>query len=113
MIAAAIPELLHDAIQWCGTSFSDYRDADDKSGEFQNHLRVYDRHGEPCRVCPGIVKRVAIGNRSAFYCPTCQKYFFSVYGVAREREKSSATDAMPIRYAANTRRNQGFRLGAV
>ncbi len=72
-IAAAIPELLHDAIQWCGTSFSDYRDADDKSGEFQNHLRVYDRQGEPCRMCPGTIKRVAIGNRSAFYCPTCQK----------------------------------------
>lgn len=72
-IAAAIPELLHDAIQWCGTSFSDYRDADDKSGEFQNHLRVYDREGESCRRCPGIIKRVAIGNRSAFYCPACQK----------------------------------------
>ena len=73
LIAGAIPELLHDAIQWCGTSFSDYRDADDKSGEFQNHLRVYDRHGEPCRVCPSTIKRVAIGNRSAFYCPTCQR----------------------------------------
>lgn len=72
-IAAAIPDLLHDAIQWCGTSFSDYRDADDKSGEFQNHLRVYDRDGERCRACPGIVKRVAIGNRSAFYCPKCQR----------------------------------------
>ena len=65
------PEL-HDAIQ-CAASFSDYRDADDKSGEFQNHLRVYDRQGEPCRICPGTIKRVAIGNRSAFYCPTCQK----------------------------------------
>jgi len=73
MIAAAIPELLHDAIQWCGTSFSDYRDADDKSGGFQNHLRVYDRHGETCRSCTGIIKRVAIGNRSAYYCPACQK----------------------------------------
>jgi formamidopyrimidine-DNA glycosylase len=73
MIAAAIPELLHDAIQWCGTSFSDYRDADDKSGEFQNHLRVYDRTGETCRICPSSIKRVAIGNRSAFYCPTCQR----------------------------------------
>jgi len=73
MIAAAIPELLLDAIQWCGTSFSDYRDADDKSGAFQNHLRVYDRQGEPCRVCLSTIKRVAIGNRSAFYCPQCQK----------------------------------------
>ena len=72
-IAATIPSLLNDAIRWCGTSFSDYRDADDKSGEFQNHLRVYDRHGEKCRACSGRIKRVAIGNRSAFYCPACQK----------------------------------------
>ena len=72
-LAGAIPRLLGDAIRWCGTSFSDYRDADDKSGEFQNHLRVYDRDGEKCRNCPSIIKRVAIGNRSAFYCPRCQK----------------------------------------
>jgi formamidopyrimidine-DNA glycosylase len=72
-IAATIPEVLNEAILWCGTSFSDYRDADDRFGEFQNHLRVYDREGEKCRVCPTLVKRVAIGNRSAFYCPSCQK----------------------------------------
>ncbi len=72
-IAAAIPKLMRDAIRWCGTSFSDYRDADDKAGEFQKHLRVYDRDGERCRVCPSMIKRVAIGNRSAFYCPACQK----------------------------------------
>ncbi|MGH7930252.1 MAG: bifunctional DNA-formamidopyrimidine glycosylase/DNA-(apurinic or apyrimidinic site) lyase, partial [Candidatus Binatia bacterium] len=68
-IAAAIPTLLRDAIRWCGTSFSDYRDADDKSGEFQNHLRVYDRDGEKCRNCTKVIKRVALGNRSAYYCP--------------------------------------------
>jgi formamidopyrimidine-DNA glycosylase len=72
-VAKTIPRLLADAIQWCGTSFSDYRDADDKSGEFQNHLRVYDRDGEKCRSCAKMIKRVAIGNRSAFYCPACQK----------------------------------------
>jgi len=72
-LAAAIPTLLGDAIRWCGTSFSDYRDGDDKSGEFQNHLRVYDRHGETCRNCPSVIKRVALGNRSAYYCPSCQK----------------------------------------
>jgi formamidopyrimidine-DNA glycosylase len=71
-LAAAIPRLLADAIRWCGTSFSDYRDADDRSGEFQNHLRVYDRDGEKCRVCPALIKRVTLGNRSAYYCPSCQ-----------------------------------------
>jgi formamidopyrimidine-DNA glycosylase len=72
-IAMAIPALLRDAIRWCGTSFSDYRDADDRSGEFQNHLRVYDRAGERCRVCRSAIKRLAVGNRSVFYCPRCQK----------------------------------------
>ena len=72
-IAFMIPTVLSEAIRWCGTSFSDYRDADDRYGEFQNHLRVYDRDGEACRVCPSTIKRVALGNRSAFYCPSCQK----------------------------------------
>jgi len=71
-IAAMTLKVLRDAIRWCGTSFSDYRDADDQRGEFQNHLRVYDRDGESCRVCPNTIKRVVIDNRSAFYCPSCQ-----------------------------------------
>ncbi len=73
LIAQTIPHLLRRAIRWCGTSFSDYRDADDKRGTFQNHLRVYDRDGQTCRVCPSLIKRIALGNRSAFYCPSCQK----------------------------------------
>lgn len=72
-IAHTTPEVLREAIRWCGTSFSDYRDAEDRFGEFQNHLRVYDREGEKCKVCGIEVKRVAIGNRSAFYCPRCQR----------------------------------------
>lgn len=72
-IAKTIPEVLQAAIRWCGTSFSDYRDAQDRLGEFQNHLKVYDREGERCRVCSTGIKRVLWGNRSAFYCPTCQK----------------------------------------
>ena len=72
-IAEMIPEVLQAAIRWCGTSFSDYRDAEDGFGGFQNHLAVYDREGGKCRVCGATIKRVAVGNRSAFYCPMCQK----------------------------------------
>lgn len=72
-IAEAVPNVLQQAIRWCGTSFSDYRDADGKRGEFQSHLRVYDRAGKKCRDCSSTIKRVAIGNRGAFYCPSCQK----------------------------------------
>ncbi len=72
-IARLTPRILKQAIRWCGTSFSDYRDADDRYGEFQNHLRVYDREKEKCRACEGTIKRISMGNRSAFYCPACQR----------------------------------------
>jgi formamidopyrimidine-DNA glycosylase len=71
-IAKLTPKILRQAIRWCGTSFSDYRDADDNFGDFQKRLRVYDREGEKCRRCPRVIKRVALGNRSVFYCPACQ-----------------------------------------
>ena len=72
-IAEAIPRVLREAILWRGTSFSDYRDGEDQKGEFQDHLLVYGREGKGCRVCGGKIKSVPIGNRSSFYCPSCQK----------------------------------------
>ena len=71
-IAAIAPRLLREAIHWGGTSFSDYRDGQDRQGEFQARLSVYGRDGERCRRCEHVIKRVALGNRSAFYCPSCQ-----------------------------------------
>jgi formamidopyrimidine-DNA glycosylase len=72
-IARIAPELLRQAIRWCGTSFSDYRNADDERGTFQRHLKVYDRQGENCRTCAASIRRAVLGNRSAYYCPSCQK----------------------------------------
>jgi len=72
-IAAATPEVLSEAIRWRGTSLSDYRDGEDREGEFQNRLRVYGRDGESCMACLSTIKKVLLGNRSAYYCPSCQK----------------------------------------
>jgi formamidopyrimidine-DNA glycosylase len=72
-IARVTREVLEQAIAMRGTSFSDYRDGRDRKGEFQNFLRVYDREGESCAVCRRPIKRVMMGNRSAFYCGGCQK----------------------------------------
>jgi len=71
-IAGMTPRVLREAIRWCGTSISDYRDAEDGFGEFQKYLRVYNREGEKCRACPSKIKRFSLGNRGAFYCPSCQ-----------------------------------------
>ncbi len=72
-LARAIPQILAQAIRWRGTSFSDYRDGNDRKGEFQSRLAVYNRDGEPCRVCSRTIKRMRMGNRGAYFCPTCQR----------------------------------------
>jgi formamidopyrimidine-DNA glycosylase len=70
---AALRDVLSEAIEARGTTFSDYRDADGESGGFQPSLRVYGRDGSPCVVCGTPIKRVVLTNRSAFYCPSCQR----------------------------------------
>ena len=69
----AVRAVLTEAIRSRGTTLSDYRDAGGRSGGFQFRLRVYDREGSPCVRCGTAVKRVVLSNRSAFYCPDCQR----------------------------------------
>lgn len=66
-------EVLTASIEARGTSISDYRDFDGVEGGFAARLYVYDRTGEPCLRCGTRIKRVVFTNRSAFYCPKCQK----------------------------------------
>ncbi|MDD2331993.1 MAG: bifunctional DNA-formamidopyrimidine glycosylase/DNA-(apurinic or apyrimidinic site) lyase [Candidatus Cloacimonetes bacterium] len=63
-------EVLQEAIANNGTSISDFRRVDDKTGQFQNFLRVYQK--AECPLGHGI-KRIKQGGRSTFYCPVCQK----------------------------------------
>lgn len=69
----AIGKVLRKAIKLRGTSDSDYRDTAGAPGNFQKVLRVYRRAGEKCLKCGTIIKRIGLGQRSAFYCPVCQK----------------------------------------
>jgi formamidopyrimidine-DNA glycosylase len=71
-IADSVRWVLGRAIESRGSSLLDYRDADGNPGEFQRTLRVYERDGEPCRVCGAIVQRRTTGGRGTFYCPRCQ-----------------------------------------
>lgn len=66
-------DVLNESIASRGTTISDYRDAFGESGGFDRWLRVYDRAGEPCLVCGTPIRRVVLTNRSAFYCPRCQR----------------------------------------
>ena len=65
--------VLNASIEKRGTTVSDYRDADGVEGGFAALLHVYDRAGLPCLRCGTPIKRVVFTNRSAFYCPQCQR----------------------------------------
>jgi formamidopyrimidine-DNA glycosylase len=69
----ALVDVLQASIDKRGTTLSDYRDADGVEGGFEPLLLVYDRAGQSCRRCGSTIKRVVLTNRSAFYCPRCQK----------------------------------------
>lgn len=67
-----IRALLREAIRHNGTTISDFGNVDDKSGEFQHWLRVYDQEGQACRRCKTPIARIRQGQRSTWFCPHCQ-----------------------------------------
>jgi formamidopyrimidine-DNA glycosylase len=71
-LAAAVREVLGEAIKAGGTTLRDFAAPDGERGYFRIQLEVYDRAGEPCRRCAVQVKRIVQGGRSTFFCPSCQ-----------------------------------------
>jgi formamidopyrimidine-DNA glycosylase len=71
-LVEAIRAVLNDAIRAGGSSLRVHRRADGTLGDFQHILPVFDREGQPCPHCKGVVKRIVQQGRSTFYCPKCQ-----------------------------------------
>jgi formamidopyrimidine-DNA glycosylase len=72
-LAAAIREVLTDAIAAGGTTLRDFLHSDGEPGYFKQRLFVYERKGEPCRICGTPIRHAVIGQRSTYWCPKCQK----------------------------------------
>lgn len=72
-LAYAIRETLAAAIEQGGSTLRDFMAADGQPGYFQQSYFVYDRAGEPCRVCGAEIRQLKQGQRSTFYCVNCQK----------------------------------------
>jgi formamidopyrimidine-DNA glycosylase len=72
-LAQAIRQTLQAALDLGGSTLRDFRDAHGLAGQFQSSARVYGRAGQPCAVCGTLVRRIVQGQRSTFFCPTCQK----------------------------------------
>lgn len=71
-LVRAIRAVLKLAIRSGGTTLRDYVGADGRPGYFRRKLYVYERHGRPCRVCGTLIRQRRQGQRSTYYCPSCQ-----------------------------------------
>ena len=72
-LAQAIKDVLGEAIKIGGTTLRDYVNADGAPGYFRQKLFVYERAGAACRVCRSAVKQFVQGQRSTYWCSTCQR----------------------------------------
>ena len=73
-LRAAVRQVLARAVAQGGSTLRDFSNAHGEAGLFQLEAMVYDRAGEPCRVCANTVKSIRQGQRATYYCPNCQKF---------------------------------------
>ena len=69
---AAIYDVLTEAVAAGGTTFYSFKDSHDQEGNYYNQLQVFDRTGEPCRVCNTSIEKTRVAGRGTHFCPTCQ-----------------------------------------
>lgn len=73
-LVASIRQTLTDALASGGSTLRDYVNATGEAGAyFTLHAAVYEKEGEPCKVCATPIKRIVQGQRATYFCPSCQK----------------------------------------
>jgi formamidopyrimidine-DNA glycosylase len=69
-------KILHEAIEYRGSSIQNFVDAEGQKGQFQSYHSVYRRDSLPCLVCGNTIHRLLINGRSTFVCLRCQPASF-------------------------------------
>ena len=71
-LRTAIIEVLEASIAVGGTTFSNFLNVQGVNGNYSGVAWVYNRAGEPCRVCETPIQRLRLAGRSSHFCPQCQ-----------------------------------------
>jgi formamidopyrimidine-DNA glycosylase len=66
-------EVLTEAIAAGGSSVRDFLAPDGTKGDYWKQHGVYNKAGQPCPSQCGKAIRRLKGERSSFYCPSCQR----------------------------------------
>ncbi len=72
LLVTEIKTTLKAALAAGGSSLRDFFGADGNPGYFQQTYFVYGRTGQPCQICGQSIHNIRLGQRSTFYCPSCQ-----------------------------------------
>jgi formamidopyrimidine-DNA glycosylase len=73
-LVQSIIQTLTDALSSGGSTLRDYVNATGEPGAyFTLHAAVYDRAGQPCKVCHGLIERMVQNQRATYFCKRCQK----------------------------------------
>lgn len=72
-LGASLSEVGQLAIKNKGTTLRDYAQVDGYSGLMQNKLEIYGREGECCNNCSKTILASRQGDRTTFWCKSCQK----------------------------------------
>ncbi|HTI15093.1 MAG TPA: DNA-formamidopyrimidine glycosylase [Dictyobacter sp.] len=86
LLHEGIVSVLTSSIEHGGTSFNDYRDLWGEAGDNFNHVHVYHQEGKPCSRCGTLIERMVIAQRSAHFCPGCQKGLLHAESLAMNAE---------------------------
>ncbi len=72
-IFKSLTTVLQESIRLGGDMEEPFTPGDRFTGGFNQYFKVYDRAGEPCKVCGNPIIKEEVGGRNAFYCAYCQK----------------------------------------
>ncbi|HEY2493586.1 MAG TPA: DNA-formamidopyrimidine glycosylase family protein [Paenibacillus sp.] len=65
-------EVLNEGVEDGGYLDTPIQKDDQLTGSYKAKFKVYDREGETCYRCGGVVSKVELTGRKAFFCPSCQ-----------------------------------------
>ena len=68
----AIIKVLKTSIAAGGTTFSNFLNVKGVNGNYGGVAWVYNRAGEPCKICGQPIQRIKLGGRSSHFCDQCQ-----------------------------------------
>ncbi|MGB3532787.1 MAG: DNA-formamidopyrimidine glycosylase [Microcoleaceae cyanobacterium] len=67
-------QVLQDAITAGGSTIRNFLSVSGTNGNYAANAWVYNRTGDPCRVCQTPIQRMKLAGRSAHFCPECQPH---------------------------------------